>query len=106
MDVDVDVDVSRCGRYRAFEGWEDRYGLQIEAKEEIHHPKIWWKPLSEIYLQVAQSLASRLPLASDGQPGVSREQYQIWYEEAVEEFKNGVGIILKSHFDLVARKVS
>ena len=57
-------------------------------------------------MQVLHGYADRLPRASEAKKGeTTREEYEAWYGEAVEEVNSGVAVILRKIFELVARKV-
>ena len=55
-------------------------------------------------MRVFSTTGDRLLPANQTKSGTTREQYEEWFGEALEEVKAGVVVILESDFLLIARK--
>ena len=90
---------------RAFENWQEKYGLEIQLDDERKVPSELWKPWTESTMQIWQRLGPRLPTASEKKPGVTREEFAPVFEGAMKEVEQGGAVIIEKFFELHARKL-
>lgn len=65
-----------------------------------------WKAATAPTLVLLEHFGERLPeTVEEGRAGVSRGEFQKLLKETVEECDQGVGLVVRSVFELIAQKV-